>query len=288
MADRTVGRDFDPYAVPVRAAATVMLVRDGERGMEVFMLRRTSAAVFAAGMYVFPGGRLDDADASPETSARCEGRSDIAASQVLMVPHGGLAYWVAAIRETFEEAGVLLAGAPGDSGFVAFDDADVAARFVEHRREVHAGRRSLADVCTAEDLTLRTAGIGYMSRWVTPVGEARRFDTRFFVARAPQGQDPLHDNSETVDSLWVRPADALDRFHSGALGMFPPTVANLEALAAYADADAAVAAALATESTEPRPPIQPKLRVDGDGRVVELLLPWHAGYDEAPDYAVVD
>lgn len=267
---------FDPTTVPVKPAATVMLVRDADEGVEVFMLRRALGAVFAGGMYVFPGGRVDDADHADELEPICDGIDDSTASGVLQIPRGGLAYWVAAIRECFEEAGVLLARSL-DGPIVRFDDEAIAERFNRARSAVHDGALSLSTLCAEERLMLTTAGIHYVSHWITPVGEARRFDTRFFVARAPQAQEPLHDDHETIESLWVRPADALDRFARGELGMFPPTVSNLEFLAPHATADEVIAAA-ARIDTPPR--ILPKLRVDGDGRVTGVAIPGDADYDE--------
>lgn len=268
-------RSFDPATVPLRPAATVMLVRDADDGPEVFMLRRTLAAVFASGMYVFPGGRVDDADHADELEPVCDGLDDPTASGMLQIPKGGLAYWVAAIRECFEEAGVLLARHV-DGDVVRFDDPTVAARFEQQRTAVHDGRRALVDLCADEGLVLTTADIHYVSHWITPVGEARRFDTRFFVARAPQAQEPLHDDGETIESLWVRPIDALDRFRSGDLGMFPPTVRNLEFLEAHDSADAALAASAAVGTP---PTILPKLRVDDEGKVVGIAMPGDADYD---------
>jgi 8-oxo-dGTP pyrophosphatase MutT (NUDIX family) len=254
-----------------------MLVRDGDDGaLEVFMLRRTLDAVFASGMYVFPGGRVDDADHAEEMEAICDGLDDGRASTLLGVDHGGLAYWVAAVRECFEEAGVLLARPVGGAEPVRFDDPDVEARFGAARHDVHAGRLGLVELCEREGLVLTADAIHYVSHWITPIGEARRFDTRFFVARAPQAQEPLHDDGETIESLWVRPSDALDRFRAGDLAMIPPTIKNLEFLVPHATADEALDAAGRLE--RPRP-ILPKLRVDGDGRVVGVILP------DEPDYA---
>jgi 8-oxo-dGTP pyrophosphatase MutT (NUDIX family) len=268
--------DFDPATVPVRPAATVMLVRDGEGGLEVFMLRRTLAAVFAGGMYVFPGGRLDDADASAEVEALSD-LTDVEASGRLDVPSGGLAYWVAAIRECFEEAGVLLASRDGE--VLRFDEPDVVARFEGYRHRVHDGSLSLAALCRQEGLRLTTSPVQYVSHWITPIGERRRFDTRFFVARAPQAQEPLHDDHETVESLWVRPQDALERCHRGELAMIPPTMKNLEFLVPHATADAALAAA--TRVGRP-PAILPKLRVDADGQVVGVALPSDPDFADLP------
>jgi 8-oxo-dGTP pyrophosphatase MutT (NUDIX family) len=269
---------FDPRAVAVRDAATVMLVRDGLDGLEVFMLQRTLKAVFASGMYVFPGGAVDDADRSPDVEAWCDGLADGQASGVLEVPAGGLAYWIAAIRECFEEAGVLLARRR-DGAYVRFDEPEVESRYLAYRSAVHSGRLRLIDLCADEGLRLATDDIHYVSHWITPIGERRRFDTRFFVARAPQAQEPLHDEHETIASLWVRPADALDRQERGDLAMIAPTMKNLELLIPHATADDAMAATAALG----RPPaIQPKLRLDDDGRV-EVVMPSDPGFDELPE-----
>ncbi len=278
---------FDPYAVPVSPAATVMLMRDSDGGPEVFMLRRTAAAVFAAGMYVFPGGKVDAADGGRVVEACCDGRSDVEASRLLTLPSGGLSYWVAAIRECFEEAGVLLARHAHSGEVVAFGEPSVAARFGEYRLAVHAGRLGLVELCEREELRLITDSIGYVSHWITPMGQRRRFDARFFVARAPQAQDPLHDDHETVDSLWVRPVDALDRFQRGELGMFSPTVSNLQFLETYRTAAEAVAAAGEGGVGAIATAILPKVRVDPEGKVIELLMPGHDDYDLAPGYDVV-
>jgi 8-oxo-dGTP pyrophosphatase MutT (NUDIX family) len=268
---------FDPAAVPVRPAATVMLVRDAAEGLEVFMLRRTLNAAFAGGMYVFPGGRVDDADHADELEPICDGLDDDRASSLLQLERGGLAYWVAAIRECFEEAGVLLARPTRSGDAVRFDEPAVAGRFETARSQVHSGDRSLASLCADEQLVLITDAIHYVSHWITPIGEVRRFDTRFFLARAPQAQVPLHDDGETIASLWVRPADALERFRAGELAMIPPTIRNLEFLVPHDSADAALSAA--AEIGTP-PAILPKLRVDDEGRVIGISLPDDADYDE--------
>ena len=279
---------FDPAAVAVRPAATVMLVRDAVSGdgIEVFMLKRTSAAAFAASQYVFPGGRVDDVDAAGTMERWCDGRDDAGASALLTIPSGGLGYWVAAIRECFEEAGVLLARHAATGDIVSFGEADTASRYSTYRREVHGGRLHLAELCSREDLRLVTDSIGYVSHWITPYGERRRFDARFFIARAPEAQDPLHDDLETVESLWVRPADALDRHRRGDLAMYAPTVSNLRFLADHRSATSALAASATTVA--PAPVAAPKVQVDLDGKVVNRLLPGHPGFDAAPDYSVLD
>ena len=209
--------------VPVRDAATVMLVRDGARGLEVFMVRRSLRLVFAGGAHVFPGGAVDSAD-------REIGGDD------------GLAFRVAAVRECFEEAGFLLAVESG-GGLVRLDNPVVAARFAEHRRRVGRGQSSLAEVCAAEALRLGVDRMHYVSRWITPEGAPRRFDTRFFVCAAPEGQTPLHDATETIAHEWVRPGDALERHTRGALDLMLPTQRSLEWLDRHRSAGAVLEAA---------------------------------------------
>jgi 8-oxo-dGTP pyrophosphatase MutT (NUDIX family) len=233
----------DPVLVP-RDAATLMLVRDAASGdgVEVFMLRRNPAAVFAAGAHVFPGGAVDEADRHADLEAVCDGRSDDQASVELGVDSGGLAFWVAAVRESFEEAGLLLAtDANGD--LLSLVDDDVADRFNGYRHAIYNGEDRLVDVCKREGLTIPADRIHYFSHWITPVGAPRRYDTRFFITAAPAHQRPLHDDGETVASEWVRPDDALKRHFAGDFEMIPPTVSSLRDLARFDRVDALLAAA---------------------------------------------
>lgn len=273
MSESTAAADFDPAAVPVRPAATVMLVRDapeGPAGVEVFMLRRTTNAVFGAGMYVFPGGRVDGVDGADEIAPYCIGLDDAVASDRLDIDHGGLAYWVAAVRECFEEAGVLLAQRR-DGGPLELRNED--------RHSVHDSSLSLVELCRRDDLVLDLSTTHYVDHWITPVGERRRFDTRFFLTEMPDDQTPLHDDLETVDSIWVRPADALAMQEAGELTMMPPTMVNLRFLLPHATATDALAAGAAVE--RPRC-ILPKLRRDADGAIVGVSMPGDPDYDDLP------
>ena len=270
MSEPDAAPTLDPRDVPVRPAATVMLVRDaadGASGVEVFMLRRTTRAVFGAGMYVFPGGRVDGVDGADEIAPYCQGLDDAAASKQLGIDHGGLAYWVAAVRECFEEAGVLLA-TRRSGGPLRLRNED--------RHEIHDSSMSLVELCRRDDLVLDLSGTHYVDHWITPVGEQRRFDTRFFLTEMPDDQEPLHDDHETVDSLWVRPADALAMQAAGELTMMPPTMVNLRFLEPHATAADALAAGAAVE----QPPCTlPKLRRDDDGRIVGVAMPGDPDYD---------
>lgn len=264
--------------VPVRPAATVMLIRDGDDGIEVFMLRRTLSAAFAGGQFVFPGGKVDGADHADDLEAICDGLDDEAASARLGLERGGLAWLVAAIRESFEEAGVLLARRAHESDMIRFDD-DIVDAMQEARGAIHRGERTLAEVCTEHNLRLVTDAISFVSHWITPVGEGRRFDTRFLLARAPAAQHPLHDGGETIESLWVRPSDALTRWKAGELQMFPPTALNLEWLTAFSTADEALAAGEAMGVPQS---ITPRVRTDDSGNVLGIAMPGDADYDTVP------
>ena len=262
--------DFDPTTVPIRPAATVMMVRDGDdgTGLEVFMLRRTGNAAFGAGMYVFPGGKVDDADGAAAIEPHCTGLTDVDASAQLGIDAGGLAYWVAAVRECFEETGILLAF-PRGGGELAVSADD--------RHAVHDGSLAMLDLCRRDDLVLDVSTTHYVAHWITPMGERRRFDTRFFVTEAPADQEGVHDDKETTDSLWVRPADALRMAAAGELQMMPPTMASLRFLEPHHTAHAAVAAA---EALTEIPRILPKLKFGADGRIVGIAMPGDPDYDD--------
>jgi 8-oxo-dGTP pyrophosphatase MutT (NUDIX family) len=262
--------------IQVRDAATVMLVRDGADGMEVFMLRRNLNSDFVGGAYVFPGGAGDEADRPTHHERLCQGRTDAAASQQLGIESGGLAYWVAAIRECFEEAGVLLAVPDGSDDVISFADEATAARFVEHRRAVDSGEKRLIEICELEGLRLDVDRIHYFSHWITPEGPPRRYDTRFFVAAAPPEQVPLHDDRETIANLWVRPQDALDRHAEGELDLIFPTIRNLMAIGRFDRSEDLLAHA---EQISAVPAILPRIVHDEGG--MRILLPDDPGYDEA-------
>lgn len=224
-----------------------MLLRDTDAGLEVFMLRRTTAAAFAAGMYVFPGGKLDPADGE-----------------------GDEAFVVAAIRECYEECGVLLAVDP--DGNMVHDGHPALA----HRGAVYDGTVDVRELARDHGLRLATDSLIWMSHWITPKGElARRFDTRFFVAASPVGQSSHHDDNETVASMWVRPTDAVGQFERGELQLMPPTITNLRFLAEHADVASAMAASRAVGTP---PCILPKVRLR-DGQVVGISMPGDADYD---------
>ena len=235
------------------------------------MMQRSLSSGFMPGVHVFPGGGLDDADHDAELHAMCVGIDDTAASRTLGIERGGLAYWIAAIREAFEEAGILLAYDAG-GGMVALTGM-TEQRFRAHRRALHEGASGLAEIARSENLRLATDRLLYFSHWITPVGAARRYDTRFFLAVAPQEQEAAHDNLEAIAHVWMRPAEALERRGRDEIKMRTPTIKTLELFAGYAST-AALAAALS--ATREVPEMLP--RVSRDGRT---LLPGDPGYEEA-------
>lgn len=262
---------MNPPVTP-RPAATITIVRDLAEGFEVLMMQRNLNSGFMAGAYVFPGGAVDEEDRDARLYALCSGIDDAEASRKLGVERDGLAYWVGAIRECFEEAGLLLCY-DVRGNLVGLDDAALAARFAAHRDALNAGELSFIEFCRMEALRLAADRLTYFSHWITPVGAPRRYDTRFFAAAAPAGQEPLHDAKELVDTVWVHPHEALRRHDEGTLLLRTPTIATLRQLGACPDT-ASLMQALAAQRE-----IRAILPVIGDdgGRI----LPGDAGYSEA-------
>jgi len=252
-------------------AATVTLVRDAPRGLEVLMLQRSHSLKFMPGVYVFPGGALDAADSSPEMQAMCAGLEDEAASRALGVERGGIAYWVAAIREAFEEAGILLAY--DASGNMVSLHGDAAERYRAHRSSLDQRRGDFGAIVRDEGLRLAADRLTYFGHWITPVRAPRRYDTRFFLAVAPERQEARHDNYETIAQVWVRPQEALDLCARETLNMRFPTIKTLEQFTQCATAAELVAVLSSTRVVRPLLP-----RMTRDGRT---LLPNDPGYEEA-------
>jgi 8-oxo-dGTP pyrophosphatase MutT (NUDIX family) len=241
-----------------RDAATVVLLRDGADGLQTYLLRRAGSMAFAAGMHVFPGGRVDrrDADVQPawtgppprEWAARLG--CDEALARALVC---------AAVRETFEEVGVLLAGSSDTEVLAGTTDAS----YENDRIALLSGASSMAELLAARGLVLRSDLLRAWAHWITPEFEPRRYDTRFFVAAVPPGQHARDVSSESDVAAWVGVRDALAEHEAGRMAMLPPTVAVLRDLAALGD----VAAVLASER-EVRP-VLPRLVADEAGLRLE-------------------
>ncbi|KOS54774.1 NUDIX hydrolase [Rhodococcus rhodochrous] len=253
-------------AVPLKDASTVILVRDGDRGVEVFLLQRVRGMAFAGGMTVFPGGGVDPSDSAAAVawagppvrwwSERFGTSENLAQALVL-----------AAVRETFEECGVLLAGPTPDTVV-----ADTTA-FGPARRQLEAREFTFGEFLEREGLVLRADLLRPWSNWITPVGEGRRYDTRFFVAAAPEGQIADGDTSEADAVRWQTPQEAIAHWQDGGSVLLPPTWSQLTALSRFGS----VAEILAAEPQIT--PILPTL-VTGDGEL-RVEFPEQGGYYEA-------
>jgi 8-oxo-dGTP pyrophosphatase MutT (NUDIX family) len=236
--------------VPVRDAATVVLLRDAPGGIETWLLTRHTTHAFAAGMSVFPGGRVEEADAAlPMTGG------DLAAFAARAGCDEATAHALvgAAVRETFEETGVLL----------TVPAADLSGA----RGDVEAGRVSFGDLLRSNGLAVDADAVRAWSRWVTPAGEVRRYDTRFFVAALPDAAEAQDVTNESSEASWVSVAAAVEQAQRGERQMLPPTVSTLASLLPFAS----VAEALATANSRSLDPVRPEVRVGTDGTVaVEL------------------
>lgn len=253
----TIDRD----AQGARRAASVIVLRDGAGGVpEVLLLRRAERdGDMRSGVWVFPGGVLDEEDAA--LGERCHGDSEAAANERLGLPHGALAYTVAALRECFEEVGLLYAA-----------DGDVEAAL--HERELVRTGADFAALCTRHGLQLDAGALAYHSHWLTPPGLPKRFDTRFFVARAPQGQQAVVDAGEALELAWLTPAQALESERG--LKLLPVTRETLKDLARFTS----VAEVLAEAHARRHPPrMMPRLGRDAAGRV-RPVLPGEWAYAE--------
>lgn len=213
---------------PARPAATLVVVRDAAVGIEVLLLRRAERGDHTGGAWVFPGGIVDASDA--DAHRHCADVDDDLASARLGLERGGLDYYVAAVRECFEEAGLLYARMPGQSSLVELHGDD-AARVAAWREPMHRRERTLAQLCAAAGWELALDRLAYFGHWLTPPLRIKRFDTRFFVAEAPPVQISAHDANEVVEQLWLRPVDALARARE--LKLLTPTAKTLESLARF-------------------------------------------------------
>ncbi len=241
---------------PPRAAATIVVVRDGPAGLEVLLSRRADGTDYTSGAWVFPGGIVDARDR--EAHAACTDIDDAAASARLGLDRGGLDFFVAAIRECFEESGLLFGRMLAAEG-EALDGA-AAARLAPWRKLLHQREHGIAELCAKEGIRLDAGALVYLSHWLTPLGRAKHYDTRFFIAAAPASQVALFDGTEMVEQLWIAPAEALAR--SRTLKLLTPTQKSLDLISGFADVAALMAWAAAPRSV---PLTMPRVAIGKDG-----------------------
>ena len=261
-------------ATPV-SAATVILLRDGDVSPEVLLLERHAKSEFLPDLYVFPGGRVDAHD--HELSDHLPAGGTRAARRALpdTAPELAPALFVAAIRETFEEAGILLARRRGERDLL---DAEAARRLARHRLDVQGGSLRFGDLVEQEELELASDLLSVHAHWITPELVPRRFDTFFFSALAPEGQLAAHDGIESTDDVWIRPEDALEQARDKQRQMIFPTLCNLQTLAGFRDARQALAAS----HERPVVAVLPVLN-ERDGKRF-LVIPDEAGYEQTEEF----
>ena len=252
----------DTPAIPV-PSATVLLLRDGDHGLEVFMVLRNAGIDFAGGALVYPGGKADPADLTEETAAYCDGVDGLDLV--------GIGNRVCGIRETFEEAGFLLAREKGRRALVSGDRClSLGARY---RKALHSGDLTMKDLVVREDLTLACDLMVPFARWITPARSPKRFDTWFFLAPVPEGQSGSHDQEESVDSLWISPDAALKGAADQTYNIVFATRCNL----AKVGRGATVMEALENARHEQIVPVEPDVTILDNDRV-SFKIPLEAGY----------
>jgi 8-oxo-dGTP pyrophosphatase MutT (NUDIX family) len=219
---------------PPLASATVVLLRDEpQNGLQVFLLRRHTASAVLGGAYVFPGGKLDEADCTAHVHAYLDTpvpALHLALGEPDLPPNLAAGLYVAAVREVLEECGVLFACVTEEA-----TSAHTAPQRLHWQRQLHGGQ-AFAEVLQSGGLRVDTQHLAPWSRWITPVQPSvtnKRFDTRFFMAVLPQGQQPMHDNIEAIDSVWLSPRDALDAYWARNLSLAPPQIMTLVSLLPY-------------------------------------------------------
>jgi len=253
-----------------RDAASLILLRDRPSGggVEVLMVKRHARSGFAGDMQVFPGGAVDEGDCGEGIAELCDGLGVEEAMSIISDapdPARALGFFVAAIRETFEEAGILLAREA--SGELVSFTGERADHIISYRDAIREEKLSFNEMIAREGLKLAVDSLVYFAHWITPEFSPIRFDTHFFLAPAPLHQNALHDDFETTDHLWIAPGEALERSEDGDFPMLPPTIVNLMALVRFTSVEMALSSAEGKDV----PVILP--RVSFEGGKARLHLP---------------
>lgn len=243
-------------------AATILLVRDGDDGLEVFMVERHHQIDFATGALVFPGGKVDDADYAAGIRARCEGAADL--------DDDALALRVGGIREAFEECGVLLAHDAGGTGLVSGDRLE---SLVHYRDKLVKNELGMLDMLEAENLVLVLDNLVHFAHWITPPMVPKRFDTHFFIIEAPADHIAVHDGHESVDSVWIKPSKVIEEADAGRRTVIFPTRMNVMKLARSVSVVDAVTIAKSSKVVT----VLPEMGKGDQGPF--LKIPEEAGYD---------
>jgi len=263
-------------AVVPKKAATVILLRDQEHdGFEAFLLKRHEKSSFMGGNYVYPGGRVDQNDGSVETCSLSKGMTSEETTKILggtFSPEEGLAHWIAAIRELFEEAGVLLAYDPSGNLLQIKNGGD-REKFIHYRKLLQEGKINICEIAQKEDLLFALDQLHYYAHWITPEAQPQRFNTRFFLTRYSPGQEASHDEKETTAGIWIAPRKALEENLKGDVILSPPTLKTLEDLSRFKTIEN-IFHSLKKEDIRPILPILTRI---SDTPVI--IFPWDPEYE---------
>jgi len=263
-------------AVIPKKATTVILLKDKEpEELEVFLLKRHEKSSFMGGNFVYPGGRVDRDDGSLESCSLSKGITFEEAQKILggtFSPEESFAYWIAGIRELFEEAGILLTYDQSGNLF-QFKNRDEQERFLNYRNSLHQGKMTICQMVQKEKLFLALDQLHYYAHWITPEARSERFDTRFFLAHYPLGQEASHDQEETTAGIWITPRKALEENLKGEVILSPPTLKTLEDLSRFKTIDKV----FNSQKTKDIRPILPILTKISSGPII--IFPWDPEYE---------
>lgn len=258
---------------PARPASTVVLLRPSAARFDVFLVRRHESTTFMGGAHVFPGGRVDPHDRLAQPREICDGVDAAVARMANLEPMDAVGYYVAAVRELFEEAGVLLARDAAGARFAPGDE-----RWRAHRAALSARTMTLADLAARERIRLALDTLAPFAHWITPEEETLRFDVRFFMAVLPSGQEPSHDHGEMSEGVWLDPAAAVGQCRRDAIALPPPTWTTLRMLERLASVETALAWARAQALVPVRP------RITDEEGVRRLTLPGDPAHPAIPGF----
>ena len=259
-----------------KKAATVILLRDKDPyGFEVFLLKRHEKSSFMGGNFVYPGGRVDQEDGSLEIRSLSKGMTLEEAQKTLkgtFSPEESFAHWVAAIRELFEEAGVLLAY-DQEGNLFRVRNREEQEKILDYRKLLQEGKTNICEIAQKESLLFALDQLHYYAHWITPEARSQRFDTRFFLTRYPPAQEASHDQKETTAGIWITPKKALEENLKGDVILSPPTLKTLEDLSRFRSIEE-IFHSMKTKDIQPILPILTKI---SDHPL--LVFPWDPEYE---------
>ena len=262
-------------AVPKNAATDILLKNKKSEGFEVFLLKRHEKSSFMGGNFVYPGGRVDRDDGSLEICSFSKGITFDEAQKILggtFSPDESFAHWIAGIRELFEEAGVLLAY-DQEGNLFQIRNQDEQEKFLHYRESLQKSGLTICEMAQKEKLLFALDQLHYYAHWITPEARSERFDTRFFLARYPSGQEASHDRKETTAGIWITPQKALEENLKGEVFLSPPTLKTLEDLLRFKTIDE-VFTSLKNMKIRPILPILTKIT---SGPLI--IFPWDPEYE---------